>query len=206
MRRSKMDASIRVLIADDHPVVRSGLRALIQTESDMTVVGEAIDGEEAIEKTSELKPDIVLLDLKMPGIDGVQAIEGIRRLQSDARVLVLTSFAQNDLLFPAIKAGALGYLLKDSSPEELLHAIRRVNDGESSLHPAIARKLLQEFSQPVEENASVCNTKSVDAIPSSIVPVTVVRSTEETSLDWLTVTLPLVNALWMLVASVSIAV
>ncbi len=146
MSISKLENSIRVLVADDHPVVRSGLRALIETEPGIVVVGDAADGDEAIDKTARLKPDVVLLDLIMPGANGVEAIEGIRSQNPDAHVLVLTSFAQDDLLFPAIKAGALGYLLKDSSPEELIQAIRRVNAGESSLHPTIARKLLQEFA------------------------------------------------------------
>ena len=152
MSRHEMADPIRVLIADDHPVVRSGLRALMETEPGMEVVGEAADGEEAIEKTSQLQPDVVLLDLMMPKVNGVEAIEGIRHRSPDVRLLVLTSFAQDEFLFPAIKAGALGYLLKDSSPEELLEAIRRVNEGESSLHPAIARKLVREFAQPSVKN------------------------------------------------------
>ena len=152
MNLRENDESIRVLIADDHPVVRSGLRALIETEPGMEVVGDAADGEEAIENAALLRPDVILLDLMMPGTSGVNAIEVIRQENSDARILVLTSFAQDDLVFPAIKAGALGYLLKDSSPEELLQGIRQVNSGESSLHPAIARKLIQEFSQPSRES------------------------------------------------------
>ena len=143
-----MDHSIRVLIADDHPIVRSGLRALIETEPGMEVVGDAKNGEEVVEKGALLQPDIILLDLVMPGTRGVEVIEGIRHRNPDARILVLTSFAQDDLLFPAIRAGALGYLLKDSSPDELLTAIRQVSYGESSLHPTITRKLIREFSQP----------------------------------------------------------
>ena len=155
MRISKLENSIRVLVADDHPVVRSGLRALIETEPGIVVVGDAANGDEAVEKTAQLKPDVVLLDLIMPGASGVEAIKGIRRQNPDSHVLVLTSFAQDDLLFPAIKAGALGYLLKDSSPEELFQAIRRVNAGESSLHPTIARKLLQEFADPSADKVPV---------------------------------------------------
>ena len=146
MNRHEMDGPIRVLIADDHPVVRSGLRALIETETGMEVVGDAADGKEAIEKAGQLLPDVVLLDLMMPGVSGLEAIEGIRQHNSDIHILVLTSFDQDDLLFPAIKAGAHGYLLKDSSPEDLLRAIRQVSRGESSLHPTIARKLIREFS------------------------------------------------------------
>ena len=146
MNRHEMDGPIRVLIADDHPVVRSGLRALIETETGMEVVGDAADGKEAIEKAGQLLPDIVLLDLMMPGVSGLEAIEGIQKYDSDIHILVLTSFDQDDLLFPAIKTGAHGYLLKDSSPEDLLRAIRQVSRGESSLHPTIARKLIREFS------------------------------------------------------------
>ncbi|MCH7983069.1 MAG: response regulator transcription factor [Chloroflexi bacterium] len=146
-----MDGPIRVLIADDHPVVRSGLRALIETETGMEIVGDAADGKEAIEKAGQLLPDIVLLDLMMPGVSGLEAIEGIRQHNSDIHILVLTSFDQDDLLFPAIKAGAHGYLLKDSSPEDLLRAIRQVSRGESSLHPTIARKLIREFSGSAQE-------------------------------------------------------
>ena len=146
MNRHEMDGPIRVLIADDHPVVRSGLRALIETETGMEVVGDAADGKEAIEKAGQLLPDIVLLDLMMPGVSGLEAIEGIHKHDPDIHILVLTSFDQDDLLFPAIKTGAHGYLLKDSSPEDLLRAIRQVSRGESSLHPTIARKLIREFS------------------------------------------------------------
>ncbi len=151
MNRHEMDGPIRVLIADDHPVVRSGLRALIETETGMEIVGDAADGKEAIEKAGQLLPDIVLLDLMMPGVSGLEAIEGIRQHNSDIHILVLTSFDQDDLLFPAIKAGAHGYLLKDSSPEDLLRAIRQVSRGESSLHPTIARKLIREFSGSAQE-------------------------------------------------------
>ena len=151
MNRHEMDGPIRVLIADDHPVVRSGLRALIETETGMEVVGDAADGKEAIEKAGQLLPDVVLLDLMMPGVSGLEAIEGIQKYDSDIHILVLTSFDQDDLLFPAIKTGAHGYLLKDSSPEDLLRAIRQVSRGESSLHPTIARKLIREFSGSAQE-------------------------------------------------------
>jgi NarL family two-component system response regulator LiaR len=140
--------SIRILIADDHAVVREGLRALIATEPGMELVGEAKDGIEAVLKARSLQPDVILLDLVMPRQDGIEAIGQIKRENPDARILILTSFSEDDKVFAAIKSGALGYLLKDSSPEELLQAIRDVNRGESSLHPAIARKLIQELSRP----------------------------------------------------------
>ncbi len=143
-----MDRPIRVLITDDHGIVRKGIRALLATEKGIEVVGEAGDGAEAVEKAAALKPDVVLMDLVMPGVDGVEATQRITAQLPGVRVLVLTSFAADDKVFPAVKAGALGYLLKDSSPEELVGAIRRVHKGEPSLEPSIARKVLQELSHP----------------------------------------------------------
>jgi NarL family two-component system response regulator LiaR len=141
-------APIRVLIADDHAIVREGLRSLLDTEPGMELAGEAADGVEAVTHARALRPDVILLDLMMPRMDGIEAIREIKREQPDARILVLTSFAEDEKVFAAIKLGALGYLLKDSSPQELLQAIREVARGESSLHPAIARKVLRELSQP----------------------------------------------------------
>ena len=115
-----MSENISILIADDHAVVRRGLRALIDTEPDMEVVGEASDGVEAVDQASELKPDVILLDMVMPRKNGPEVIADIKDQNPDARILVLTSFAQDDQVFPAIKAGALGYLLKDSSPRDLI--------------------------------------------------------------------------------------
>ncbi len=143
-------APIRVLIADDHAIVREGLRSLLETESGMELAGEAVDGEEAVAHARAVRPDVILLDLMMPRLDGIAAIGEIKREQPDARILVLTSFAEDEKVFAAIKAGALGYLLKDSSPQELLQAIREVARGESSLHPTIARKVLRELSRPPE--------------------------------------------------------
>lgn len=143
-----MGETIRLLIADDHAIVREGLRALIATEPGFELVAEASDGVEAVSKVHALKPDVILLDMMMPRKDGLGAIEEIMKEQPNARILVLTSFAEDDKVFPAIKAGALGYLLKDSSPQELLQAIRNVHQGEASLHPTIARKLMRELNQP----------------------------------------------------------
>ena len=139
---------IRILIADDHAVVREGLRALIEAKPDMELVGEAEDGVEAVLMARSLKPDVILLDLLMPRMDGIQAIGEIRQENPHARILILTSFAADDKVFPAIKAGALGYLLKDSSSQALIQAIREVYRGESSLHPTIARKLIRELLRP----------------------------------------------------------
>jgi NarL family two-component system response regulator LiaR len=142
------EACIRVLIADDHAIVREGLRALLETEPNMALVGEASDGLEAIQLARALKPDVILLDLVMPNKDGLAAIAEIKEDQPEARILVLTSFAEDDKVFPAIKAGALGYLLKDTTPQGLIQAIRDVYQGESSLHPTIARMLISELHHP----------------------------------------------------------
>lgn len=146
-----MTNSIRVLVADDHAIVRQGIRALLSTEPDIEMVGEAENGQEAINQVEILQPDVTLMDLVMPEVDGIEAIRRITARQPEARILVLTSFATNEKVFPAIKAGALGYLLKDSKPELLVQAIRQVYRGESSLHPAIARKLLEELSPSSEQ-------------------------------------------------------
>jgi len=142
--------TIHILITDDQAIVRKGIRALLATESGLEVIGEAQSGAEAVDMTARLRPDVILMDLMMPEMDGIEAIKRITTGESTARILVLTSFATDDKVFPAIKAGALGYLLKDSTPEELVQAIRQVHRGESSLHPAIARKVLQELSRPPE--------------------------------------------------------
>ena len=138
---------IRILIVDDHAVVREGLHSFIQIKPDMEVVGEAADGVEAVEKAIALKPDVILLDIVMPRLDGVSTIEQLSKEGSTARILVITSFAEDDQIFPAIKAGALGYLLKDSKPEELIQAIRDVYRGNPHFHQAIARKLMDELSR-----------------------------------------------------------
>jgi len=141
-----MTEAIRVLVVDDHAVVRRGIRALLATEEAIEVVGEAQNGQEALEQIKVLRPDVILLDLIMPKVDGIEVTRQVVAQNPEARILVLTSFAADDKVFPAIKAGALGYLLKDSSPRELVRAIRQVHRGESSLSPSIARKLVQEIS------------------------------------------------------------
>jgi len=143
-----MSEKIRVLIADDHAVVRKGLRTLFMSEPDIELIDEAADGIEAVLKTRALRPDVILLDMLMPRLDGLGAIQQIKQEHPSARIVVLTSFAEDDKVFPAIKAGALGYLLKDSSPEQLVLAIRDVFAGKSSLDPSIAIKLIRELNRP----------------------------------------------------------
>ncbi|MBN1993194.1 MAG: response regulator transcription factor [Anaerolineae bacterium] len=139
---------MRIVIADDHAVVREGLRTLISTKPGMEVVGEAADGAEAVTKVRALAPDVILLDMVMPRKNGLQAIHEIKQENPGARILVLTSFDDDERVFSAIKAGALGYLLKDSSPQQLLQAIQDVYQGRSSLHPSIALKVIRELNQP----------------------------------------------------------
>ena len=139
---------ITVLIADDHLIVREGLRTLLQRIPDIALVGEAADGEEAVREAARLQPDVVLLDLRMPRKDGVTAIREIKAANPQARILVLTSYDDDDSVFSAIKAGAQGYLLKDSHPEQLVRAIHDVYNGASALHPSIARRVLQEINRP----------------------------------------------------------
>jgi DNA-binding NarL/FixJ family response regulator len=137
---------IRVLIADDQPVVRQGLRTFLELHEDIEVVGEAADGERALEAIAALAPDVVLMDLVMPRLDGVAAIERLRALGSPARTIVLTSFLDEDKVLPAVRAGAAGYLLKDVEPAELVRAIRTVDGGEALLHPAVAARVLRELA------------------------------------------------------------
>ena len=146
-----MSNLIRVIVTDDHSIVRKGIKATLELIPDIELVGEAANGREAVDKAADLKPDVVLMDLVMPEMDGIEAIQKIKAQHPDIRILVLTTFAGEDKVFPAIKAGASGYQLKDSGPEELIAAIRQVYRGESALHPIIARKVLQELTRPTEQ-------------------------------------------------------
>jgi NarL family two-component system response regulator LiaR len=143
-----MAETIRVLIADDHPIVRQGLGVVLAAQPDMELVAEATDGQEAVDLAQETQPDVIVMDLMMPVKDGLTAIKEIDRLNLSSRILVLTSFPDDNNVFDVIKAGAMGFLLKDSPPERLLEAIRTVYQGESALHPSIARKLVQEIKSP----------------------------------------------------------
>jgi NarL family two-component system response regulator LiaR len=142
------DKAIRVLVVDDHAIVRKGIRALLAEIEGIEMVGEAQDGQGAIAQADTLNPDVILMDLVMPGMDGIEATRQITKPDGGPRVLVLTSFAGDDKVFPAIKAGALGYLLKDSEPADLVEAIQQVYRGEPSLQSSIAQKVLKELRQP----------------------------------------------------------
>ena len=137
---------ITVLVVDDHPVVRGGLRSFLATLEDIELVGEASDGDEAVALVAEHVPDVVLMDLVMPGTDGIEATRRIRDAAPSTKVIALTSFATDDKVFPAIKAGAVGYMLKEAEPSELADAIRRVHAGEVLLHPTVAARLVQEVT------------------------------------------------------------
>jgi DNA-binding NarL/FixJ family response regulator len=140
-------ARIRVLIADDHALVRRGLVAIINMEDDATVVGEAGDGEEAIEMWRRLRPDVVLMDLRMPKLEGVEAIRRIRTEDPDAGIIVLTTFDHDEDIYAGLRAGAKAYLLKDVQPEELFRCIRAVHAGEAYLQPKVAAKLVQRVQE-----------------------------------------------------------
>jgi DNA-binding NarL/FixJ family response regulator len=137
---------IRVLIADDHAVVRQGLRTFLDLQDDMEVVAEAADGAEALAAAEEHSPDVVLVDLVMPNVDGIEAIRGLRERVPAARAIILSSFIDDEKLLPAVRAGAAGYLLKDVQPQELVAAIRTVHAGGALLHPKVASRLLEELS------------------------------------------------------------
>ena len=145
------ESPIRVLVVDDHRIVREGIRSLMEEVEDIEVVGEASNGLESIDLVESLVPDVVLMDLVMPQMDGLEATRQITEEHPDIRVLVLTSFITDDKVFPAIKAGAMGYLLKDTGSSELIDAICKVHGGELSLHPEIAQKVLSEVRQPSPE-------------------------------------------------------
>ena len=145
-----MSQRIRVFIADDHPIVRRGIRDLLETEGDLELIGEATNGRDAVSEAARLNPDVILMDLVMAPVDGIEATRQIKEQNPDSKILILTSFATDDKVFPAIKAGALGYLIKDTGPEDLVQAIRQVYRGQPTLHPIIAQKVLVEISQPAE--------------------------------------------------------
>jgi DNA-binding NarL/FixJ family response regulator len=146
--------AIRLLVADDHPVVRDGLRAMLATQPDMELVGEAATGTEAVERARALRPDVVLMDLQMPDLDGPAAIAALREQAPEVRVLVLTTFGTDADITRAVDAGATGYLLKDAPREQLFAAIRSAARGESVLSPSVATRVLGRMRAPAEEALS----------------------------------------------------
>lgn len=152
-----MSDPIRIMVVDDHMVVRKGIIAMLETEDDLQVVGEASNGREAVELAVSIQPDVVLMDLVMPELDGIEATRQIKQRAPRVQVLVLTSFSSNDKVLPSLNAGAIGYLLKDSNTTDLIRAIHQVARGEGSLHPLVTRQILKQITSageaatPVEE-------------------------------------------------------
>lgn len=140
------NSKITVLIVDDHPIVRQGLRTLLELQEDIVVAGEAANGKSAVELAARLRPDVVLMDLVMPELDGIAATRQISALQQGARVIALTSFVEDDKVIPAIQAGAVSFLLKDVSPNDLMEAIRAAYHGEARLHPTVIQKLMHQVA------------------------------------------------------------
>ena len=145
-----MADAIRVLIADDHPLFRDGVRALFGSVPEMEVVGEATSGDEAIALAEHLQPDVILMDIKMPGANGIEATRRILQTSPHIGVLVVTMFEEDDSVFAAMRAGARGYLLKGADQEDILRAVRAVGDGEAIFGPSIARRLIQDMIGPGE--------------------------------------------------------
>ena len=153
-KKNENTGNIQVLVVDDHAIIRKGIRAVLDLIPDIDLVGEAENGAQAVKLALELKPDVILMDLMMPEINGIECIKQIKAQDPKTRILVLTNFAGEDMIFPAIKAGAMGYHLKDSSPEMLIEAIRQVNEGVAALHPTIAKKVLEEFHHSDKQHLS----------------------------------------------------
>ncbi|HEY1350768.1 MAG TPA: response regulator transcription factor [Ktedonobacteraceae bacterium] len=139
-----MPETISVLITDDHALVRHGIRDFLELQADLSVVGEADSGEAAVRIAGELAPDVVLIDLVMPGIGGVEATRQVKQVSPHSQIIVLTSYHEDEYIFPALRAGALSYILKDIGPEELAETVRRAARGESVLHPRVAARVVQE--------------------------------------------------------------
>lgn len=154
---------LRILLADDHPVVRQGLKTFLATQPDLEVVAEAATGAEAVARATELRPDVALLDLVMPDGGGIEAAAQIREASPATKVIVLTSYAEDENVIPALKAGAAGYLLKDVEPQELADGVRRVHRGEAVLHPAIAARVLREVVEP-HADRDVLTARELDVL------------------------------------------
>lgn len=158
--------AIKLLIVDDHTVVRDGLTAVLGRQGDFTVVGEATNGLEAVERARELKPDVILMDLRMPELDGVEAMRRIRAEDPNARFIILTTYDSDEYIFEAIEAGAKGYLLKDASREELFEAVRAVHRGESLIQPGVAARVLDRFAELSRQasNIEVLSEREVEVL------------------------------------------
>ncbi|SEL07130.1 response regulator [Streptacidiphilus jiangxiensis] len=158
------DVTIRLLIVDDHPIVRDGLRGIFAQDPDFEVVGEASDGAEAVERALALTPDVVLLDLRMPGVGGVEAIRRLRERAPQVRVLVVTTYDSDADVLPAIEAGATGYLLKDAPREELVRAVRAAHQGQAVLAPTVAQKLLGAVRAPQPAPTALLTDRELDIL------------------------------------------
>ena len=152
---------IRILLAEDHAVVREGTRKLLESQPDFEVVGEAGDGEEAVELTKQLHPEVVIMDITMPKLSGIEATKQIKALYPSMAVLVLTGYDYDEYVFALIEAGAAGYLLKEATGDELIDAIRLVKAGEPAVHPRIMRKILEHLRTPVQEPAEIATAESL---------------------------------------------
>jgi len=159
-----MTDRVRLLLADDHPIVREGLRAILSTQTDFEVVGEAADGRQLVAQAEALKPDIVLTDLEMPGMDGVEAIRQIRSTLPDTQVIVLTAFNTDDRIVNSIRAGAEGYLLKGAPRNEIFNAIRVVSSGGSLLHPLVASRLIESVRKVDSTAAEALTEREMEVL------------------------------------------
>lgn len=159
-----MSDPIRVLIADDHPVVRQGLRGFLETYADITVIAEADNGAQAVALALEHVPDVILMDLLMPEMDGVEAIEQIVASSPATRIIVLTSYTEDEYLLPAMRAGAMGYQLKDADPEDLVSAIRAAARGQTTLHPSVAARLVRGVDHPGEDSLADLSERELDVL------------------------------------------
>src|SRR5438067_10357526 len=153
---------IRLLLADDHTLVRQGLRNILQSEPDLEIVGEAENGQQAVQLAQELLPDVVLSDIRMGDVDGVTATRRIRAAVPSARVIVLTNYDEDELVFASIRAGASGYLLKEVQSQQLIEAVRHVAQGYTLVYPSVAKRVLDEFGQPKTPSAPSSSSNGYD--------------------------------------------
>jgi DNA-binding NarL/FixJ family response regulator len=155
---------IKVLLVDDQTLIRQGIRLLLELETDIQVVGQAANGREALEQVEALRPDVVLMDVRMPEMDGVAATHELGRRFPEVKIIILTTFEDDETVFEGLKAGARGYLLKDISSEEMAAAVRRVAAGEALIEPRLTRKVLAEFSRLASANSGQASSKTSEAL------------------------------------------